>query len=345
MAALPTPQHSTAQAILGWWEANADNGHRAHLGASLIGHPCARHLWLTFRWAKVAAFEGRMLRLFDTGKREEPRVIEELRGIGCDVWADDGSGQYRVSTHGGHFGGSMDGVVRGLLEAPKTAHVLEIKTHNSKSFDKLLKVGVREHKPMHFAQMQTYMHLAELERALYYAVNKDTDAVYLERVEYDKAFAEQLMQKALAVITAAEPPLRLSDDPAYFECKYCSHYELCHGPEVAEVNCRTCAHSTPLLNADPGAWRCEAGRREIQRSRDAHACHRFIPILLERHAKPVDSDGNSVTYEHKAGGQFSNGPRPGFSSTEIEACGCSAVLTDGDVAKLCEQFPTAKVVA
>ena len=26
---------------------------RAHLGASLLGHPCDRYLWLMFRWAVI----------------------------------------------------------------------------------------------------------------------------------------------------------------------------------------------------------------------------------------------------------------------------------------------------
>lgn len=46
--------------------------------------------------------------------------------------------QFRVEAHGGHFGGSLDAVALGLLEAPKTCHVVEFKTHSAKSFAELV---------------------------------------------------------------------------------------------------------------------------------------------------------------------------------------------------------------
>lgn len=343
MAKLPHPQHTTLQAVLQWWESQPDE-HRAHLGASLIGHDCARRLWYTFRWVARERFSGRMLRLFNTGKREEARVGDELRGIGCEVHMDDGAGQWRVSACGGHFGGSMDGAVLGLAEAPKSWHVLEIKTHSAKSFADLAKKGVREAKPQHYAQMQTYMHLAEVDRALYYAVNKDTDDLHIERVAYDRTFAEQLVAKALRIITASEPPQRLSEDPAWFECKFCGFHSHCHGQALPEANCRTCAHATPRTDIDGAVWACERGLAAIQQPRKAHDCHRFIPALLGNVAEPVDSDGDAVTYRTPAGAEFTNGPRPGFTSAEIVVGGIAAVV-DPTTRKLVEQFPTARVEA
>ena len=47
---------------------------------------CDRAIWYAFRWAHPpTAYDGRMLRLFRTGDREEARLIEELRAIGCVV--------------------------------------------------------------------------------------------------------------------------------------------------------------------------------------------------------------------------------------------------------------------
>ena len=66
-----------------------DDGHRTHLGASLIGDECKRKLWYVFRWVKQEKFEGRVLRLFNRGHKEEDRFIEWLEGIGVQVWADD----------------------------------------------------------------------------------------------------------------------------------------------------------------------------------------------------------------------------------------------------------------
>lgn len=348
MAAIPQPLNATVDAVYRWRERTTDTGHRAHLGASVIGHPCTRHLWLLWRWCETERFDGRMLRLFDTGKREESRVHEELRGIGCEVWADDGGAQYRVSAIAGHFGGSMDGVVQGLPEAPKAPHVLEIKTHSAKSFADLQKKGVREAKPQHWAQMQTYMHLAELTRALYFAVNKDTDAIYTERVEYDQAAAEMLIERADRVIRAAEPPPRISEDPAWFECKFCRFHSLCHGTAAPEANCRTCAHSTPLMEGE-GWWHCAKHDGEIGIRNQRQGCdsHRFIPILLERFAKPVDADGAGVRYAMNDGsGEFVNGDAPaGFTSTEIRNATDKRLLVEPDVRQLREQYPTTRIAA
>ena len=87
-------------------------------------------------------------------------VVDLLRRAGVEVWeADEHGRQFRVSAVGGHFGGSLDGAARGLVEAPEKLHVLEFKTSGDKPFRDLVKNGVEKSKPEHFAQMQAYMHL------------------------------------------------------------------------------------------------------------------------------------------------------------------------------------------
>lgn len=341
MTALPQPQASTAQAILRWWEAKPDE-HRAHLGASLIGHGCDRRLWLTFRWAGKEKFDGRMLRLFSTGQREEARVVEELRGIGCEVHADDGQAQFRVAACDGHFGGSMDGVVLGLPEAPATWHVLEVKTHSAKSFKELCAKGVQAAKPLHYAQMQTYMHLGELERALYYAVCKDTDDTYLERVPYDRAFAQKLVDKAQRIISADAPPQRLSNDPAWFECKFCQFHAQCHGQQFPEANCRTCVHSSPTANAQ---WECASKRRTLTLAQQRQGCeqHLFVPPMLDRIGEPVDGTESSVTYRLADGSELTNGTG-GHSSHQLHALGLDAV-TAPEARAIQAHFPGATIKA
>ena len=132
MAELPQPQNSTRTLIFKQYEKSAEAGQRPHLGASELGHECERYLWLSFRWAKQPDFDGRMLRLFESGQLAEPRLIANLRAIGVEVSdRDEKGGQWRFSAVGGHVGGSMDGAALGLPEAPKTWHVLEFKTANA----------------------------------------------------------------------------------------------------------------------------------------------------------------------------------------------------------------------
>lgn len=69
-----------------WASKEFDDGHRWHLGASLIGEECIKKLWATYRWLKHEKHEPRMLRLFNRGHREEAAFIRMLRGIGFKVW-------------------------------------------------------------------------------------------------------------------------------------------------------------------------------------------------------------------------------------------------------------------
>ena len=198
MADLPAPPTPTLTAIYASYEARQGDGFRDHLGASIIGKSCARALWYDFRWVMPSRHSGRLLRLFETGQLEEDRLVRNLRTTGASVLeVDPETGrQFRVEAHGGHFGGSLDGVAISILEAPKTWHVLEFKTHGTKSFADLTAKGVLVSKPQHGAQMQIYMHLTGITRALYMAVCKNTDALHIERVEANPAMAERLLDKA-----------------------------------------------------------------------------------------------------------------------------------------------------
>ena len=58
---------------------------------------------------------------------------------------------------------------------------------------------------MHFAQVQVYMLGLGLTRAFYLAKNKNDDTLYAERIEYDKAKAEEYVERARRIIFAEEP--------------------------------------------------------------------------------------------------------------------------------------------
>ena len=348
MAAIPESPHTTSAAIIRWYESKPQE-HRPHMGASLIGHTCDRYIWLTWRWALKTEFKGRMLRLFDTGKREESRLIEELRGIGATVWdVDPDSGdQWRVSAVNGHFGGSLDGVAKGLPEAPKSPAVLEFKTHSEKSFNELLKKKVQGAKPQHYDQMTVYMGLMQIDRALYMAVNKNTDDVYCEWVHFDSERFDALIERATALVEMSTPPWRISTDPDFFECKWCSMWRHCHGGQAAEPNCRTCVHASPVENA---AWACDKHKKTLSYDEQVKGCdtHLLIPDLIP-FADAQEGGENWVAYRHKTtGDMFLNGPEsisefgPNFSSRELHNTNGSLI---SDVIKIKHEFPVSKVAS
>jgi hypothetical protein len=303
MAELPVTLSPTREAIYAAYENDNRDGFRAHLGASIIGKPCERALFYDFRWVTKTQHEGRLLRLFETGQLEEARLVENLRRIGATVLeVDPDTGrQFRVQAHGGHFGGSLDGVAFNLHEAPKTWHVLEFKTHSSKSFKDLVSKTVRPSKPQHWAQMQIYMHLMGVARAMYLAVNKDTDELYVERVEVDAVFAKALLEKAGRVIFAQDAPPKISDDPSWYECRLCDHAAVCHGgstqPLAAQINCRTCLHATPV----EGGWQCELEQKSLSEAEQRQGCkhHLYLPSLVP--GTQVDAGPGWVQYQFADG--------------------------------------------
>lgn len=267
MAILPAPKNLTVRAIYALYEtgwlpslpalpAKNNAEFRPHLGASQIGDACSRKIWYSFRWAARRKIEGRMLRLMHRGDREEIVLTEELRVIGVQVWdksPDDPKKQIGF-TFGGHFSGSVDAIGLGFPEAPKTPHVTEYKTSSDKYYKELCSKGVQAAKEIHFAQTQVCMKGVDLTRAMYLAVNKNTDEIYQERIYFEPLVAQGLVEKAHRIIDSSSPMPKISDNPGWYTCKWCDYVEICHhGGKVLE-SCRTCCFSQPV---DGGKWVCE----------------------------------------------------------------------------------------
>ena len=235
---------------------------RDHLGASMIGRECARELWYNFHWCKKPVFSGRILRLFNTGHLAEPKIVALLKMIGCEVWqfTPDGK-QYRVKGHKGHFGGSLDAVVRGIPEMPEVPLLAEFKTHGTSSYNKLVKEGVLKAKWVHLVQMQIYMGKYNLTHALYVAVEKNTDALYAEIVQFDPGIYQRYLDRSIMIIEAIEPPPKINENIAWFECRCCDYKGICHRKELPEINCRTCVFSRILEN---GKWDCLNSEASIE---------------------------------------------------------------------------------
>jgi hypothetical protein len=323
--------------------AAAEDGFRAHLGASLIGRKCQRALWYSFRWATPAAFDARTLRLFARGQREEDVLAPLLRSAGIALHqVDETTGkQFSFIDCGGHFGGSMDGACVGVPDAPKAWHVWECKTSGVKAFNELEAKGVKSAKPEHWAQMQCYMHWTGMERALYTTVCKDDDRLHIERIDYDQDAATALVAKAQAVIDAPVPPERIGD-ATWFECKWCDHYETCHQTQAPAVNCRTCAHSTPERD---GTWSCAGTKATLTVQAQKAGCieHRFIPQTLHwANVVAASHEENWVQYEYKTVKFFNGKEFEGFQSKEIRAAADKASLgmlaADDYVKNLRQQF-------
>lgn len=287
----------TIEAIYQHYKDKRKNEHRPHLGGSQIGNECDRALWYQFRHAWTPNFDGRLLRLFETGDREEDRIVANLRAVGVTVWEKDPDTgkQVRFEACGGHFALSLDGVGEGFAESKKP-HTLEFKTMNDKNFKALKNMGLEKSKPIYWAQCQVGMLLSGLERCYFFAVNKNTDDMYGERIKLNKQEAKGLIAKAEQIVFAQQPPSRLAEDASDWRCKFCPYWAVCHGCKIPEVNCRTCCHVTPEQD---GTWSCARGKTP-------EPCeeHLYIPMMMPKNLEMIDAADDWVEYEDLDSGEI-----------------------------------------
>jgi hypothetical protein len=258
------------------------NDHRSHLGASEIGERCARKLWYVFRWMHREQFFGddrKMLRLFNRGHQTEDRFATWIRGIGCDLATyDHNDEQFHIDGAQKHFGGSLDG----KMKLPKSydlpiEFLTEFKTHNERNFKKLIKSGVVATKPMHVQQMNTYgaHEMYNFDYAIYFALNKNDDDLYVEVVALDHSIGKDNVKKAEAIIFSTVAPPKIAGSAAYSECVYCPMKGICHNGAPVDVNCRSCINSKPI---DDGQWYCEKWQAVIPKTEIPKACPQWMEL-------------------------------------------------------------------
>lgn len=296
MPELPPEQHPTIDAIYKTYVDKNGDWRRPHLGASIIGQECERRIWMDFRWCTNPDFDGRMLRLFQTGFNQEKRMLADLRNAGIEVVSEENGEQIHYSDFGGHYSGSPDAVGVGFPEAPKAWHVIECKSMNAKTFAQLKKKGVRIVKFEHFCQMQVYSGWAGLDRAFYIAVCKDTDELYGERIYFDQELFDRLRDKSDRIIFATEPPFKIGGDVDNYKCRFCPHKWSCHDTRLPEVNCRTCAFSDVV---DNGGWICTKFNGPLDIAQQKKGCdyHCFIPGLVPLEQTDADAQRGWIIYE------------------------------------------------
>lgn len=246
------------------------------LGSSFIGAECSRQIWLEWRGFFRESFKGRMLRLFGTGHWQEDRIVTDLRNAGFSVWDKQDSGdQFQFVDETGHFITKMDGVIKGVPCREEQPHALEIKTHNDKSFKELIKKGVRESKPLHYAQVQITMALAKLTRTIYVALNKNDEQFDVIRIKEDKTEQRRLLDRVDTLVAARLRPAGISDDGSSFGCKWCDAKPVCIRQVQPLKNCRTCEMCIPV---EDGRWLCDLSKMTLSMTEQKLACEHWEPL-------------------------------------------------------------------
>ena len=302
MAPIPKPTPSTLRAIQRALEAGHDDWESVGVPAGDVGVECDRQIWLAFRRAsRGEEIDWRKRRIFERGNIEEDRLIDLLRLIGCEVWGQ----QDKVRAAGGHLRGKIDGRALGIIEAPMTEHIVECKSSKDDIFKKVKKEGVRIGKPEHFATFQFYMYGLGIDRVYYMMSNKNDEDLHLERVHYDADFAIRAVARIERIINSPEPPRRLCAKRDDFRGTFCRQAEVCWGEVRPRAHCRSCLHSTPLMDGNAG-WDCARWQKPLSLAEQDAGCpaHLFIPGMLPAYEQvDVDESAETITYRHRSTGR------------------------------------------
>lgn len=243
---------------------------RGHIGLSMIGSECLRHLQYQHYWCSKQKITNRIMRLFNFGHMMEDYMISDLAKLGIYVTDQ----QRTISATGGHWKGHTDGeAVCGGVNV-----LVEFKTHNLKSFNDLKKKLVLESKPGHYAQMQAYMGYTGLTKALYMAYCKDNSEYYIEIIDFNHNYFVELQRKEAEVLFSEVMLPRIGNgNPSWFKCKFCDDKDVCFGKTEVVKSCRSCDH---VDIHDDGRWACtnedgEGSMDDLSLNRQRTACSQY----------------------------------------------------------------------
>lgn len=240
---------------------------RHYLGASQLGHSCARHLWFYFRWADKINYTHRNNRIFRAGDDSEVIIVNELKRIGVKV-----KGQQETIKHcEGYILGHSDGIISNVPGIEDLTILLEAKSAKDKSWNYFVKNGIQKQNKDYYCQAQVYMHKLKLPKALFVVLNKDTSELYFELIDYNKDDAESLLKRGEDVVYSSMPMKLISPDPSYYECNWCNFAGVCHENKPFNINCRTCSN----IELYKGQWYCSKKKEFRTLEEQKQACESY----------------------------------------------------------------------
>lgn len=233
MVEVPVRADPTLDAVNAALEAEQKPYVSKNIGFGEIGHECSRYLWYKINTDEPEIFNSNTLRIFNSGHVAESRMAADLRKVkGITLYTHDperDNKQYKFDFLDGRLTGRLDGVIVGLLQAPKTPHVWEHKEVNEKKFKELQKIGtIKGWDEKYNAQAHLGMYGADIDRHYLTVSHSGVRAVTSVRTELNKDYAKGLIQKAERIINAKTPPEKIGG-PDWFACKFCRFYDKCHG--------------------------------------------------------------------------------------------------------------------
>lgn len=264
MTEIPQATDQTIEAMLKAIEDNYKSENRDYIGASEIGDPCMRKIWYNYHNFPKRKLGHVPLLAAESGHYAESVTADRLRLVkGIELYTHKPDGEqfgwertielehpYEVIdpktnetswvTHG-KISGHYDGLIRGLIQAPKAIHIWE---HKDKDQTKFLnfksikskygeKNTLKEWDETYYGQAQINMRMAQEDGipvnrhylTVSYAGGRKYDSC---RTDYHKEDAERLYNKMIKILNYPVEPPKLSEKPDFWMCRFCDFRKECH---------------------------------------------------------------------------------------------------------------------
>jgi hypothetical protein len=201
---------------------------RQYLGASVLGSDCLRKI--QYCWMCDPVHAVRTLNIFARGHFFEDLARKHLTRAGFKFAP---SGKLEFQAADGLFRGHADGL---LLDGPQLPGLVypaiwEHKCLNSKGWRAIERDGLAGLYAPYAAQIAVYQaYLDVTNPALFSVTNADSCERLHLLVPFDAALAQQMSDRAVAIIraTAAGELLdRITGDPEDWRCRMCGHRARC----------------------------------------------------------------------------------------------------------------------
>jgi hypothetical protein len=205
---------------------------RGYLGASIVGHDCARRT--QFDWWIRPVLAARTREIFERGHYFEERARQQLIAAGFKFAPPEA---LAFSAAGGALRGHADGIIHGGPDLPGAyvvyPFVWEHKCTNAKNWRAVERAGLEKTFPQYAAQVALYQaYLNITNPALFTVTNADTCEWLHFFVPFDAERAQLWSDRAVNIIEATragELLPRAFDDPEDWRCRLCPHKERCWG--------------------------------------------------------------------------------------------------------------------
>jgi hypothetical protein len=205
---------------------------RMYLGASIIGHECARQI--QFDWMCTPELSARVHLIFDRGHDFEARIRAQLVLAGFQFAPKE---ELEFVALDGFLQGHADGIVASGpgLSGVEFAYpaIWECKGLNNKNFRAVVRSGFAATFPRYATQVALYQHFLDKPNpALVSCVNADSCETLHLALPFDAGRAEEAIDRAQAIIDATRAGdllPRFTGDPENFQCRICQHRRRCWG--------------------------------------------------------------------------------------------------------------------